>query len=295
MALTFAKYFILSLLATISTIIYAIYTREQFYPVILFLVTSKVSYVVNANFILAFTLLVARVAKYLFLGKLRDAEVEMLYERGQYAFVEICIALTVFRNEGIANPTVMTMLWSLLFTKAFHWLAGARLDYLDQIMPTSSWAHIRLGALVITLALTDMCCTYYSIQHTLSKGRSVIILFGFEFGLLCITSFNLFCRFVLHVIDIRMPNGLISKGLISMILDLCCDAFRFVTYIFFISVVMMYYGMPIHIVREVYMSFYTFQKHLFSFIRYLRLTKNLEERFPSATPEVRCYFIVTLF
>jgi E3 ubiquitin-protein ligase synoviolin len=287
MTMSFAKYFTLSLLCAVSTVVYAIYTREQFYPVILFLVSSKVSYVVNANLVLALTFLVARVAVSLFLGKLRDAEVEMLYERGQYAFVEICIALTVFRNEGIANPLVMTMLWLLLFTKAFHWIAGARLDYLDQIMPTSSWAHIRLGTLVVVLGITDMCYTYYAIQHTLSKGRSVVILFGFEFGLLCITSFNLLCRFVLHVVDIRMPNGLISKGLITMVLDLCCDAFRFVTYILFISVVMMYYGMPIHILREVYVSFYTFQKHLFSFIRYLRLTKNLEERFPSATPEVR--------
>jgi E3 ubiquitin-protein ligase synoviolin len=286
----FARYFALSLLATISTVIYAVYTREQFYPVILFLVSSKVSYVVNANFILALTLLMARLTKSVFLGKLRDVEVEMLYERGQYAFVEICIALTVFRSEGI-NPTVVTLLWALLFCKAFHWLGGARLDYLDQIMPTSSWAHIRLGTLLVMLGLTDMCCTYYAIQHCLTKGRSVIMLFGFEFGLLCITSFNLVSRFVLHVIDIRLPNGLLSKGLITMVLDLVCDAFRFVTYIFFVGVVVKYYGIPIHILREVYVSFYTFQKHLFSFIRYLRLTKNLDQRFPSATPEVRHIFM----
>jgi E3 ubiquitin-protein ligase synoviolin len=279
----FWTYFGTSLVAAISVVVYAIQTREQFYPVILFLVTSKVAFVINANMLLATSLLFGKMGKMLFLGSLRDAEMEMLYERIKYAVTDICLALTIFRHE--LTPTIIALFGTLLFVKAFHWLCSARLDYLDQVMPASYWTQIRLSMLILMLIICDVGVTYSCIQYTIQHGKSVLILFGFEFGLLCIMVLNLVCRFAFHLLDSNLANGFPSKGLFIMVVDLFCDAIKFVTYVFFFCLVFVYYGLPIHIIREVWSAFFSFQKKLVSFIRYLKLTRNLDQRFENATAE----------
>lgn len=262
---------------------YAIYSREQFYPIVLFLVTSKISFVVAGNMILATALLLGHVSKAIFLGQLRDVEIELLTERAKYTITETCLALTIFRNE--LSPSILGLFGALLFLKAFHWLGKGRLEHLEQIMPVGYLTHIRLTALVIVLALFDVAFAYSCMSYTMEHGKSVLILFGFEFGVLVISIFNLSSRYALHLIDARQAHGLTGKALYGMVVDLVCDALKFVTYVIFFSLVFVYYGLPIHLIRELWVSFHNFHRHLSSFIKYLRLTSNLDQRFPDATPE----------
>ena len=267
----------------LALLAFAITTREQFYPIVLFLVSSKVSFVVAGNMALATLLLIGHISKAIFLGQLRDVEVEVLMERAKYTITETCLALTIFRNE--LTPPILGFFGALLFLKAFHWLGKSRLEHLEQVMPTGTMTLVRLMALIVVLACVDIYLAYYCIQHTVVKGKSVLILFGFEFGLLVVSILNLTWRYALYIIDSRLHNGLASKGLYVMIIDLICDALRFVTYVFFFSLVFVYYGMPIHIIREVWVSFHAFQKHLYSFIKYLKLTQNLDRGFENANAE----------
>jgi E3 ubiquitin-protein ligase synoviolin len=279
----FSSYFYSSLAATIAIIAHAVYTREQFYPIILYLVTSKASFVVLGNMAVAILVNIAVAVKSIFLGMLREVEVEQLIERAKYTITETCLALTVFRNE--LSPPILGLFGVLLFLKAFHWLSKLRIDYLEQVMPVTASTHVRLISLIFILSLCDVWIAYSCIDYTMKHGRSILILFGFEFGLLVISVFNLIIRYVLHIIDSRLANGLVSKGLYVMLLDLICDALRFITYVFFFSLVFVYYGLPFHIIREVWMAFHTFQKKLSSFIRYIQLTKNLDKRLENATLE----------
>ena len=279
----FWTYFYSSLLFVMGVVTYAVYTREQFYPTMLYLVRSKVSMVAGGNLVLALTLLFGRISKSIFFGALRDAEVELLLERAKYTITETCLALTIFRSE--LNPSILAMFGLLLFLKSFHWLSSSRLDHLEQITPVSIATHVRLSILILLLMTCDISVAYYCVQQTIAHGKSVLILFGFECGVLVISVFNITCRFIIHIIDVNTRHGLVSKGLYIMIIDLICDAFRFVTYVFFFCLVFVYYGLPIHIIREVGIAFYNFQRRLVSLIKYLRLTKNLDERFENATQE----------
>jgi E3 ubiquitin-protein ligase synoviolin len=281
--MNFWSYFYASVGAILSIITYAIYTREQFYPSMLFLTTSKISLVIAGNMALSLTLLFGRISKHIFLGNLRDAETELLLDRAKYTVTETCLALTIFRNE--LTLQVLGLFGALLFVKSFHWLCSSRMDYLEQIMPVPTSTHIRLTSLMTVLGLCDISVAYYCIKYTITNGKSVLILFGFEFGVLVISVMNLFARYILHLIDIRFTNGLVSKGLYVMLVDLICDALRFLTYVAFFCLVFVYYGLPIHIIREVWVSFYTFQKHAYSFYKYVKLTNNLEQRFENATEE----------
>jgi E3 ubiquitin-protein ligase synoviolin len=180
-------------------------------------------------------------------GKLRDVEVELLVDKLKYYIMDISLALTIFRNE--LNLGVLGQFLLLLFLKSFHWLAKARLDYLEQIHPVPILMHIRQTSLLIFLFICDLGLGYYCLDYTITKGKSVLILFGFELILLFLSVVNIFIRYILQITDNSLPNGLHSKGLYIMILDLIHDALAFVIYVCFFGLVFHYYGLPLHIVR----------------------------------------------
>ena len=283
MTLSFGWYFMCSALAMMGLIVYAIQAKEQFYPALVYLVQSKTSFLLMGNMIIACATLIAKTFKTVFFGSLRGVEVEMLYERAKYSITETCLALTVFRNE--ITPTILLLFGSLIFVKAFHWLAKSRLEYNEQIQPLPVAAHVRMVSIIAFLVLIDISVARYCVNYTFDEGRSVFILFGFEFGLLVIDIFNLMFRYIINCTDTYLENGLHNKGIALMLIDLLADALRFITYAFFFCLVFVYYGLPIHIVREVWMSFLAFQSKLASFIKYLQLNHNLDQRFDDATEE----------
>jgi E3 ubiquitin-protein ligase synoviolin len=284
MGVPFALYFVLSTLAGGATVSYACYTREQFYPIILFLVTSKLSFLVAANLVVAFGIVFGKVLKSVYFGRLRDTEVEQLVERCKYSIMETCLALTIFRHE--LTPFVLLLFGFLLFTKVFHWLCRGRIDHLEQVVPVPVHTHLRMQFLLFCLILVDVAVAYRCIEVTILAGnKSVLLLFGFEFVVLLIGAFNYAVRYALLVADSVRENGLQYKGFYIMILDILCDGLKFVIYVAFFSLVFVHYGLPIHIVREVWICFLTFQQRLLSFIRYMRLTRRLDERLEDASPE----------
>lgn len=46
-----------------------------------------------------------------------------------------------------------------------------------------------------------------------------------------------------------------------------------------------YYGLPLHLVRELYETFRNFKARVADFIRYRKITSNMNDRFPDATTE----------
>lgn len=281
--MNFFSYFFGSLTCVIVLIAYAIQTQEQFYPIILFLTTSKISYIVCGNMAASLILLVAKISKTIFLGNLRDAEVEMLLENIKYSVFETCLALTIFRNE--LNAQIILLFGMLLFIKSFHWLARSRFEYIEQVIPMDSYTYTRFSALLLVLIGCDIAATNSAILYTIKYGNSVLMLFGFEFGLLVISVLNLTARYIIFLIDNRLENGLASKGLCVMVIDLICSGCRFATYGYFFFLLFKQYGLPIHILREVWISFHIFYTQLVSLVKYIKLTSNLDQRFEDATPE----------
>ena len=92
-------YSVASILLTIGVVSYAWQTHIQFYPTVIFLCTSKFSVAVLCNLAICLTMITFKTVTSIFLGKLRDAEYEVLSENARYAFTETCLALTYFRDE----------------------------------------------------------------------------------------------------------------------------------------------------------------------------------------------------
>ena len=90
------SYFSATFLSTAALMVYTVYSREQLYQIILFLVTSKVSYVILGNALVAMAFICSSLVTKTFLGKLSESEREMLTDNGKYAITETCLALTIF-------------------------------------------------------------------------------------------------------------------------------------------------------------------------------------------------------
>lgn len=279
----FSTYFSASVLLLMGTVYYAFYTYRQFYPTVLFLVSSKLSYVVIGNMVFAVGLLIAKIFKTLFFGQLRDTEVEHLVDTAKYTIPETCLALTIFRNE--LTPSVGVLFGALIFVKLLHKLSKCRVEYQEQLLPIPFGSQLRVYALLAALAVIDIAGTVLSVLYVHTYGRSVIILFGFEFGLLIFYTINMSIRFVIQILDSMSEAGVASKGLYLMLTDMVCEILKFVTYMCLFGLVFYYYGIPIHILRDVYMAFLSCQRKVTSFVKYLQLTRNLDSRFEDATPE----------
>jgi E3 ubiquitin-protein ligase synoviolin len=94
----------------------------------------------------AFTLL------QVFLGSLREIELERVKEKLSSAIMETCLALTIFREEF--NLSFVGMFTVLTFVKVFHWLVQDRVDYIEVTPSVSRLAHTRIVSFLIVLLVS---------------------------------------------------------------------------------------------------------------------------------------------
>ena len=109
------KYALLSAAMAVGSVVYAFHTRQQFFPAMLFLSTSKICIVIMGNMAVVSLVLFGLFIKSVFLGKLREAEVERFHEMSRHELMETCLAMTIFREEF--SVSFLSMFSALLFVK----------------------------------------------------------------------------------------------------------------------------------------------------------------------------------
>lgn len=63
------------------------------------------------------------------------------------------------------------------------------------------------------------------------------------------------------------------------------DFLKLVVYVAFFSVLLSFYGLPLHIMRDLFLSFRSFFKRVADFVRYRNATRDMHARYPDATAE----------
>ncbi|KAL8921308.1 MAG: hypothetical protein Q9208_005781 [Pyrenodesmia sp. 3 TL-2023] len=76
-----------------------------------------------------------------------------------------------------------------------------------------------------------------------------------------------------------------EKGLWIFYLDIATDFFKLILYLTFFCVLCMFYGMPIHIIRDVALTIRSFYKRIRDFVQYKHATRDMNARYPDATTE----------
>ncbi|EXJ88360.1 hypothetical protein A1O1_05290 [Capronia coronata CBS 617.96] len=80
-------------------------------------------------------------------------------------------------------------------------------------------------------------------------------------------------------------EGWEEKGRYMFYLNLTTDFFKLVIYLTFFFILLVFYGLPIHILRDVFLTMRSFLKRISDFIKYRAATRDMNARYPDATEE----------
>ncbi|XP_031495684.1 ERAD-associated E3 ubiquitin-protein ligase HRD1B-like [Nymphaea colorata] len=273
-----------SFAGAVAIIYHAFNSRRQFYPAMLYLSTSKISLVLLLNMGFVLMCILWKLVKRLFLGSLREAEVERLNEQSWREVMEILFAITIFREEF--SVSFLVMVTALLLIKTLHWLAQKRVEYIETTPTVPTLSHVRIVSFLVFLILVDCSFLYSSVAHLMrSREASVSLFFSFEYMILVTATVSTFLKYVFYVSDMLMEGQWERKAVYTFYLELIRDLLHLSLYLLFFLVIFVNYGLPLHLIRELYETFRNFKIRVADYIRYRRITSNMNDRFPDATPE----------
>lgn len=272
------------MIATLAVIYHAFSSRGQFYPATVYLSTSKVCLVLLLNMGLVIMCIMWQLTKKIFLGSLREAEVERLNEQSWREVMEILFAITIFRQDF--SVMFLAMVTALLLIKSLHWLAQKRVEYIETTPTVPMLSHIRIVSFMGFLLLVDCLFLYNSVKYLIQTGQaSVSLFFSFEYMILATTTISTFVKYVFYVSDMLMEGQWERKAVYTFYLELIRDLLHLSMYLCFFLVIFVNYGVPLHLIRELYETFRNFKLRIADYIRYRKITSNMNDRFPDATPE----------
>ncbi|KAM3329942.1 hypothetical protein ACQJBY_026770 [Aegilops geniculata] len=273
-----------SLLATTSAVYYAFSSREQFYPAMVYLSSSNICFVLLLNTGLVAMCTTWQLVKRIFLGTLREAEVEQLNEQSWREVVEILFAVTIFRQDF--SVAFLAMVAALLLVKALHWLAQKRVDYIETTPSVPMLSHIRIVSFMVFLLAVDCIFLSRSLMPLIkNREASVAIFFSFEYMILATSTISIFVKYVFYVSDMLMEGQWEKKAVYTFYLELISDLVHLSLYMLFFVAIFLNYGVPLHLIREMYETFRSFRICVSDYVRYRKITSNMNERFPDATAD----------
>jgi E3 ubiquitin-protein ligase synoviolin len=254
-----------------------------FYSAVVNMSHSKPANLIFANLAFVLVLTFARGIKSVFLGTLRDVEAEHLTERLSGSVMDTLLAMTIFRAE--LSISFAFQFVGLMFVKSFHWLVQKRSDYVGQTPVTSPSTYIRLATLQMMLLSIDIAMAWLTISHLRKHGVNIQLLFAFEYGLLATGMVSVAIKYALTLYDMLICQGRWdSKSVVFLYLDFGVDMIQMVVYLLFFVSVLVNYGLPLHIIRQIHQTFMSFQRRIGDLRRYRRATRHLEANFPDASP-----------
>ncbi|KAJ2995123.1 E3 ubiquitin-protein ligase hrd1 [Globomyces sp. JEL0801] len=116
------------------------------------------------------------------------------------------------------------------------------------------------------------------------RMTSIMALF-FMYAILASVMIASFAKYVMNTIEINRETPWEERTLYFLYVDLFLDFFKLISYLVFFAVVVNFYGIPLHIVRDVYLTFRSFIKRLYGLLRYREATANMNERYPTPTED----------
>jgi len=280
---SFRRYWQLSYLLLGLLVYHAFSTRKQFYPAAVYLSTSKVALIAAGNALIVTVMLCFHGIVGMFMGQLRESERDQMGEQLRYALTESCIALTMFREEITVQMAFFFLV--MIATKCLHWAVELRSTHIQQTDASISKKHTGMLLLSMVLLSFDLVAIALCAKICDEHGPSYHILFGFEAAILVLSAISTVAGYTIFAVDSRQEGIWHAKGMCTFTLEFGMEAVRFLFYVIFFAIVFMYYGMPLNLFRDVWMSYTSLRKKLTAFCRYRSLTANMNERFPDATPE----------
>ncbi|KAJ2551732.1 E3 ubiquitin-protein ligase hrd1 [Coemansia sp. RSA 1933] len=268
---------------SIGVVAMALMHHDYYYTACIRLSQSGAAMMILANMGILLTILLGKMLFRIFFGQLRAIEVERLYEQGWFAVTETCLALAILRDEF--DAATLALFVFLLFCKMFHWVYEDRVSFMEQQARLSALFLVRAVSLSLLLASVDLFMVRYAIENTRRYGPTMLVVFGFEFALLLVRFMSTWAKLMLNVIDIVRGGEWDDKQSYVFYIEFVDDLAKLLVYIRFFFVLMQFYGMPIHILRELYITARSLISRCGDWIRYRKAMQNMHLRYETVSQE----------
>ena len=223
----------------------------------------------------------AALVKRLFFGEFRPVELQQMRDVLATSVVDLLLAMTIFRDDF--NSRFLGLAVGLLFLQWFHAGLRLRVDYVEQTTQMSRFDLWRLAILAGVLLLADVLLVWYALVGVLENGVGAVVLFGFEATLMACAVIQTSLRLVYNVYDMQVNYHWRAKGFFVLWTDFVAECFNVLVYIIFFSVVLIYVGRPLHLIRQMYYTFRRFLDFVHDISLWRRATANFDERYADVT------------
>ncbi|KAJ2662364.1 E3 ubiquitin-protein ligase hrd1 [Coemansia sp. RSA 1200] len=270
-------YGITTVVLNIGIIALAFIHHDYYYTACIQLSQSGAAMMILANMGILMTILLGKLLSRMFFGRLRAIEVERLYEQGWFAVTETCLALAILRDEF--DAATLALFVFLLFCKVFHWIYEERVSFMEQQTGLTALFLVRTVSLSFILASVDFIMVMCAIENTKRYGPTMLVVFGFEFALLLVRFMSTWAKLMLNTVDILRGGEWEEKQAYIFYVDFVDDLAKLMVYVRFFFVLMKFYGMPIHILRELYITARSLINRCGDWIRYRKAMQNMHLRY----------------
>lgn len=274
---------LLNAAASSFTIFYALASKNNFYSATVYISKSNFAILVLLCALFYLIFLSAYFVRFVLFGALRPIEIEHIWENAYVSISETFLAMTIFREEF--NVAFGFAFIFLLIVKGFHWLLRDRIDLIEQTLQVDKKFLVRNVTVAIGLMAINLHGVFKAVSHFRKYGPSIMILFGTEYCLLLIFLTHNIVRFIFNLIDISDTTPWEEKSSFVFYLELATDFIKLSVYLLFFGLVTKFYGLPIHIIRDLYYTVKSFAGRVKDLIRYKKAISNLEKKYPYATAE----------
>jgi len=242
------------------------------------------------NFAFALFLLFGKLMLRLFIGTLRDLEVEQLVDGGR-GFLADTILFLVFYAPTIDNREVGTVyliqyICCVIFMKVFHLTTQIRVSHMFEVGIPRFIVQVKLVSLMCLLFCCDVIALqfFYSVASRSSTFFTWILFEALTMSTVVIVSI---CKYLVHMVDLRLDNGWPGKSVCLFYIDLIHDVLSMTLFLVFMLTFFVQNPsrLPIYMMADVIQVARKLAQRLRSFRRYRRISLNMDMRFPDATDE----------
>eukprot|EP00835_Amoeboradix_gromovi_P001187 NODE_49_length_27162_cov_0.380039.p7 type:complete len:351 gc:universal NODE_49_length_27162_cov_0.380039:13536-14588(+) len=250
----------------------------SFYAATILLSKTSFGQMTLFSFICSISYMIHKLILHLFFEPLRTVEKEHLKERAWIHITESIFALSMFRN-GMSLPLALVAV-GLFLLKSCFWVTIDRIDYIGQFNFDKGY-YFRLSFFIVILNIVNYMVIDYAVQQTLTK-LSPWIMFGFDHLLLWIEFFTFMFKYLFFLSEIN--HGSIEwKASFMKKVELCTEFLKFSSLVAFFSYITQFYGLPIYLLRDLYISGRSFLNKVKEYIAYRKATLDMDRRYRTAT------------
>jgi len=258
-------------------------TYKQFYLIAMKLSSNKIYRLVFINDVLLSLVIFAQILIKIFFRQLEDLEQEKVWEHSRDTFLETCLAMTIFKSD-LTFYAFSLFVFSIFF-KVFHWSCKYRVSHMETQIEITTIEYFRMFTLMSLLFICDLFFIGSFTYHFFKFGPSMRLFFLTEFVIMMTIAVSSFARLVIHNIHLQSEGNWESRDPFLFYLDITTDLSQSLVYITFFFVIFYHYGLPIHLIRDIFMTIQSSIKRISDFMNYRRLLNTMKYLLPDATPE----------